>query len=391
MTTSNRLAICYVVPGRDLVPGAGATRQALSLARALSLHADVTLVFRRQLGEVTGEPFDVVALEPNGREPAFDTAASHRALERFVEERCSRFGVVLEGGWSQSGKLTALCEQRGIAAVPIVDHLESGGWLAPLEAGRAWLAASGRFLRRATVVIAASEELKAAIVARWRVEPGRIVVIGPGVDRSHLFPQDQTTARQRLGLKPEHRVLLAGGLLDQDRDLTPVIEAVQRVGDPLLRLHVLGEGGQRAELEGLAGAGPAVTFHGRVGEDLLQAYLAAADLCVAVERPDASLDDPPGEEAFTVRESLAAGLPVAVATDRVPHPLVRHLVSGFLIEPDLLAWVRFLQRDCPSRNTLRIMGQAATATPLEGVEPQAEAYLAAAERALHSAAAVPAR
>jgi glycosyltransferase involved in cell wall biosynthesis len=388
--TGHRPAICYVVPGRDLVPGAGATRQALSLARALSVHADVTLVFRRQLGQVTAEPFDVVALEPGGPGPASDAAASHRALGRFVEESCSRFGVVLEGGWSQSGKLAALCLERGIAAVPIVDHLASRGWLAPLGAGRAWLAASGGYLRRAAVVIAASEELKAAIVARWRVEPSRIVVIRRGVDRSRLFPQDQAPARQRLGLRPEHRVLLAGGILDQVRDLTPVIEAVQRVGDPLLRLHVLGGGGQRAELERLAGPGAAVTFHGRVAEDLLPAYLAAADLCVAVERPHAPLDDPPGDEAFTLGESLAAGRPVAVATDRVPHPLVRHLVSGFLIEPNLLDWARFLQRDCPSRNTLRIMGQAAAATPLSGVEQQAEAYLAAAERALHAAVAVPA-
>jgi hypothetical protein len=64
-------------------------------------------------------------------------------------------------------------------------------------------------------------------------------------------------------------------------------------------------------------------------------------------------------------------------------------VSGFLVEHDLLAWVRFLQRDCPSRNTLRILGQAATATPLDGVEQQAAAYLAAAERARSSSAGTP--
>jgi hypothetical protein len=63
------------------------------------------------------------------------------------------------------------------------------------------------------------------------------------------------------------------------------------------------------------------------------------------------------------------------------HPLVRHLVSGFLVEHDLLAWIRFLQRDCPSRNTLRIMGQAATATPVEGLDQVASTYLASIDRA----------
>ena len=388
--TSRRLSICYVVPGRDLAPGSSYARQVLGLARALAMHAEVTLVFRRVLGEMAGEPCEVVALEPNARQAEPEGVASHRALGRFVEERCSKFGVVLEGGWSLSGKLTAWCAQRGIAAVPIVDRVAPGGWLTPLEASRAWLAASGRYLRRAPVIIAGSEEIRAAIVARWRVDPGRIVVIGPGVDRSRLCPKEQAAARQQLGLKPEHRVLVAGGVLDRGRDLTPVIEAVQRVGDPLLRLHVLGEGRQRAELERLAGPGVAVTFHGLVPEHLVPAYVASADLCVAVEPPEPQLDDLPGEAAFSVRECLAAGRPVAVGTGGTPHHLVRHLVSGFLVQHDLLSWVRFLQRDCPSRNTLRVMGQAATATPVDGVERQASAYLAAAERARRSAA-VPVR
>jgi glycosyl transferase family 1 len=298
--------------------------------------------------------------------------------------------VVLEGGWSLSGKLTAWFAQRGIPAVPIVDHLATGGWLAPIESGRAWLAASGRYLRRAPVVVAGSEELKAAIVARWRVQPDRIAVIGPAVDRARLSQQDQTAARLRLGLSPDHRILVAGGVLDRARDLTPIIEAVHRVGDPMLRLHVLGEGERRPELERLAGGGAAISFHGRVAEELVPAYIAAADLCVAVEHPEPPMDDARGEAAFSVRESLAAGRPVALGAERSHHALVRHLVSGFLIEHDLLAWVRFLQRDCPSRNTLRIMGQAATATPLDGVEEQAAAYLAAAERARRGAA-VPSR
>lgn len=375
-----RHSICHVVPGRDLVPGSSYTRQVLGLARSLAAQADVTLVFRRIVGELSAQPFEIVALQPAPRAGEPEPGPPHRALGSFVEERCSKFSVVLEGGWSLSGKLTAWCAQRGIAAVPIVENVAPGGWLAPLEAGRAWLAASGRYLRRAPVIIAGSEEIKGALVGRWRVDPDRIMVIGPAVDRSRMFPQDQTAARQRLGFKPEHRLLVAGGVLHRDRDLTPLIEAVQRVGDPLLRLHILGDGRQRAELERLAGPGVAVTFHGRVAEELVPAYIAAADLCVAVEDAGSPLDDPRGEAAFSVRECLAAGRPVVLGNDG-PHRLVRHLVSGFLIEHDLLAWVRFLQRDCPSRNTLRMMGQAATATPLDGVEQQAAAYLAAAERA----------
>jgi glycosyltransferase involved in cell wall biosynthesis len=395
MVHGRRPSICHIVPGLDLVPGSALTRQTLALARSLAEHAEVTVAFRRVIGPVAQGPFDIVALESNGREPSSDLPASRRALGRFIEERCSAHGTVLEGTWPMLGKLTAWCAQRGIPAVPIVERQSSARWLAPIDMGRSWLAldASGRYLRRAPVVIAGSDDLKATIVRRWRVDADRITVTGTGVDRARFMRRDQADARRRLGLSPEHRILLAGGVLDRARDLAPVIEAIQRVGDPDLRLHVLGQGERRAGLERLAGPGGTVTFHGRVGDDLLPVFIAAADLCVAVEHPDGPVSDPASEAAFTVAECLVSGRPVAVASDgERDHPLVRHLVSGFLIEHDLLAWIRFLQRDCPSRNTLHIMGQAATATPIDGVERAASVYLEAIDRAQRAVkAGAPAR
>jgi hypothetical protein len=387
MVHGRRPSICHIVPGLDLVPGSASTRQTLALARSLAAHAEVTVAFRRVTGPVAHEPFDIVALEPNGRELSSDLAPSRRALGRFIEERCGAYGTVLEGTWPMLGKLTAWCSQRGIPAVPIVERQPAPRWLAPIDMGRSWLAlgTSGRHLRRAPVVIAGSDELKATIVRRWRVEADRITVTGTGVDRARFAPRDQADARRRLGLSPEHRILLAGGVLDRARDLAPVIEAVQRVGDPDLRLHVLGQGERRTGLEQLAGPGSTVTFHGRVGDDLLPVFIAAADLCIAIQHPDGAMPDPASEAAFTVAECLVSGRPVAVASDGDRnHPMVRHLVSGFLIEHDLLAWIRFLQRDCPSRNTLRIMGQAATATPIHGVERAASVYLEAIARAQRS-------
>ena len=395
MVRGRRPSICHIVPGLDLVPGSASTRQTLGLARALAAHAEVTVAFRRVAGPVPHDPFDIVALEPHEPEVSNDLAPSRRALGRFIEERCGAYGTVLEGTWPMLGKLTAWCAQRGIPAVPIVERQPAARWLAPIDMGRTWLAlgASGRYLRRAPVVIAASDDLKATIIRRWRVAADRITVTGTGVDRARFAPRDQADARRRLGLSPEHRILLAGGVLDHARDLAPVIEAVQRVGDPDLRLHVLGQGERRTGLQRLVGLGSAVTFHGRVGDDLLPVFIAAADLCVAIEHPDGPVTDPASEAAFTVAECLVSGRPVAVAWDGDrDHPLVRHLVSGCLIEHDLLAWIRFLQRDCPSRNTLRIMGQAATATPIDGVERVASAYLEAIDRAQQAVkAGVPGR
>lgn len=378
MSSAHRLSICYVVPGRDLRPGCSHTRQVLGLARALADEADVTVVFRRILGAAGSIPFEVTALSRGAGVPGLDIAGSRWALGRFVDHRCATFGVVLEGSWWMSGKLTAWCAQRGVPAIPVIDHLPAGSSLAPIDVGRSWLGlgASGRYLRRAPVVVAGSEALCLAIAERWRVSPERIAVIGPAVDRNLFAPRVQADARRELGLSAGHRIVLAADGMGDGQDLAPLIEAVQRAGDPMLRLHVLGDGPRRDALERLAGAGAAVTFHGYVPDERVAAYVAAADLCVSVDERE--------DSAFTIHECLAAGRPVAVADaatnpDR-RHPIVRHLVSGFVVGHDLLQWIRFLQRDCPSRNTLKFMGMAATATPVDDLEQVAAAYRVAIAR-----------
>src|SRR5262249_42544248 len=152
-------------------------------------------------------------------------------------------------------------------------------------------------------------------------------------------------------------------------DLALLIEAVHRAGDPALRLHVLGDGPKRAALERLAGTSPAVTFHGVVSDDELATYIAASDLCVSL--------DSSGESCYSALECFSSARPVVVATPengRSARP--HHGETGFVVEHDLLSWIRFLQRDCPSRNTLRMMGMAASGTPIERAPRTADAYLA---------------
>jgi glycosyltransferase involved in cell wall biosynthesis len=346
------------------------------LARALARHADVSVVFRRLAGPPPEEGCAVSALEPGAGLPN-PSAGSRRALGRFVERRAGDFGMILEAGWSMPGKLTAWCSQRGIPAIPVLDWLAPRSWLGPLDSGNGWLGlgSSGRYLRRVPVVVAASPALRDAIVERWRVDPERILVIGPAIDRTVFSPRDQVEARRKLGLDPAHRIVLAGDGLGSGPDLSPLVEAVQRAGDPSLRLHVLGEGERLPALRRLAGPGPSVSFHGSPPDDLLADYIAAADLCVSVEQS--------GDPCFTRLECFSSARPVAVAgaADRV-HPPIQPLVTGFVVEHDLLAWIRFLQRDCPSRNALRMMGMAASGTPIEQLDRTAAAFLAVIERAL---------
>jgi hypothetical protein len=370
--TDHRPSLAYVLPDCDLRDGSSHARQALTLARELAREASVTVVFRRVLTQRDGEPFTIAALEP-GRRPV-DAPVSRRALGRFVQQQAAAFDVVLEGSWPMTGKLSSWCARRGIPAIPVVDLLRSGSWLPSLPAARPWLAfaSAGRHLRRAPVVVAATESLKRTVVGRWRVDPDRIVVGGQALDPALFTPADQAAARHRLGLAPDHTILLAGDGTDRaGADLGPVIEAIQRAGDPELRLHVFGDGGRLAALRRLAGPAGPVAFHEPVADAVLATYLAAADLAVSVDQQ--------ADPAFTVAEALGAGRPVVVAAGR-PAPSAGGQTAGFVVTHDTLAWIGFLQRDCPSRKTLRAMGMAAATGARSEAGRVADRYLGAVEQ-----------
>jgi hypothetical protein len=180
-------------------------------------------------------------------------------------------------------------------------------------------------------------------------------------------------------------MLLYGGPLDEAHDLRPLLDAAARAGDPELRIHVLGEGPALGAVEQAAGAGAPVTVHRRVPGVAVPEFVAAADLCLAIEDPRYLGVGSGWGGVVAVAECLSAGRPVAVGVRARGEPLVRPRVSGFHVEHDVLPWIRFLQRECPSRNTLRIMGKAASATPLPPVEATAAAYLALCERVRRAA------
>jgi glycosyltransferase involved in cell wall biosynthesis len=381
-----RLSICIVVPGHDLLPSWANTRHLRDLARSLGQQADVTLAFRRVPQPVSVEGFRVLELERRAseRERFGGMRPSLRALDRFAEEHLRAFDVVLESSWLLTGRVSSWCLERGIPAVPIVSRVPvlDSVWTMPVTAGRTWLtrSISGQYLRRTPVIVAESAELRAAAIDRWRVPADHIEVIETGVDRSLFRPQAQAAARERLGIPAEQRILVYVGALDRAHDIAPLIEAADRVGDPALRVHVLGEGPRRADFERCAVRGGAVTFHGWVPADVVAPWIAAADLCVALDDRRASPDRRDVYSTLAVREYLASGRPVAFASGGAEHPLIRHLVNGFQLENHLLAWAQFLQRECPSRATLRIMGQAAAAVPMSGIEDAAQAYLALCHR-----------
>ena len=150
-------------------------------------------------------------------------------------------------------------------------------------------------------------------------------------------------------------------------------------------MHVVGDGIMRNKHESAARArGLNVHFHGRVAHERVPLYIAAADLCLAPYDPTAFSYGEFGYSTMKVPEYLSAGRAVVtVPSGRLPD-LVRHGETGFLMPNRVEDWIGFL-KDCPSRDRLRAMGEAAAKVELMSWDDTAEAYLDNFERQLAGA------
>lgn len=393
------LRVLYLVAGHDLVPTAGPTRNALSLARAWS-GAELTLAFRRLDPEPPHEGFALLEIDPGAPVPAGVDDAAIRGmsvaalaryllrLRRFLRQHATRFDVLLEKSWLFSGLACRWARARGLPGVVIENVVRvpagtaAGGWKGALR-HRLVQARVARELRR-TPVIAETEELRQALVEHLGLSPANVSVVGLGVDHALFRPLDRDAARRALGLPLDRALLLYFGAFDRTHDLAPALAARAAVEGPDPQLHLLGDGLRRAEYEELARRAPAgsVRLHGRVPHEDVPRWIAACDLALAPYDPSCF---PSGRVAYStlkIPEAMACARPVA----SVPSGNVKRLIeegrSGLLLENTSAAWTR-LFRALPARSCLDALGLAAREAVREVTwERTAAGYQAVVERLL---------
>ena len=172
---------------------------------------------------------------------------------------------------------------------------------------------------RAATVIVTSPAMRDQLEAMSRAP--RVAMFPNGIDTVAFAP----TARPH---RPrERRVVLAVGRLEPEKNLGRLVDAIALIDDPPVRLVLVGEGRERAELEQRAEArGVAIELRGVVPHRELPRHLAEADVYAL---PSLTEGHPKA-----LIEAMASGVPcVGSARGGIPT-LIEHGVSGLLFDPE---------------------------------------------------------
>ena len=199
------------------------------------------------------------------------------------------------------------------------------------------IAVEGELAQQADLLIASTGDESLDLVGAYGADPGRVVVVAPGVDLSTFRPIDRLEARRKIGAGTGP-LLLFVGRLERLKGVDIAIRAVaelRRRGLDDLRLLVLGEDsreGDESEMERLKLIATAesvrdrVEFVGSVAHHELPFFYAAADACVM----------PSYSESFGLvgLEAQACGCPVVGSGVSGIRSVVRDGVTGFLVDGD---------------------------------------------------------
>ncbi len=368
-----RIAYILADPGIGIFGTKGASVHAQEMIRAFRAQGHEVTVFATKRGNKYGEPGTEYVPEDLKDLPVFvvpvagakGAAARERATARASRRMAElaaegSYGLVYERYSLFSTGGAALSDRTG---APLVVEVNSP-LLAEQSAHRRLHDAQGAM--EATVRTFTAADVLSCVstpVAGWArciaagTDP-RIIVTRNGVNVERFRRQPTTTPPSQftvgfLGtLKPWHGT---------EYLLRAVASSPALAG---IRVEILGDGPQRAELEGLAGRlgiAEQVVFHGAVAPEQVPAHLSRWDAGVAPY--------PAGEQQsenyfspLKIYEYLAAGLPVvASATGEIPE-VIEHGVTGLLVPgSDPAALAEALGRLVTDRQLSRRMGAAARA------------------------------
>lgn len=181
--------------------------------------------------------------------------------------------------------------------------------------------------------LAVSELARQIFLEAYPVDPGRVTVLHPGVDRVPYMALDRERCRRevraRFGIEPATPLLLFVAMNFAVKGLDHVLRGLGRLRggapDTPFRLLVVGRGDERkyGRLARELGLGDAVIFAGAVDRQRLPEIYLAGDGYTMLSRFDTF--------GMVVLEAMAAGLPVLISARVGARDLVREGENGFVV------------------------------------------------------------
>jgi glycosyltransferase involved in cell wall biosynthesis len=161
-------------------------------------------------------------------------------------------------------------------------------------------------LQNAAAAIAVSDGLMRKML-ELGIPPGKLQVIGNGVDADNFRPQDRAESRRKLSIPPDVPVLVCVAGLVETKGHAILLEAVASLKPkrPDLKLYCIGKGKLLQELTEKAanlGLSENVTFTGSLPHQDLPYWFSAADLSCLISSREGCPN--------AVAESLGCGCPV---------------------------------------------------------------------------------
>jgi glycosyltransferase involved in cell wall biosynthesis len=230
------------------------------------------------------------------------------AVRSWREATHDRHDVVVAHYLYPTAAIAAIAARRARVPLVVVSH---GTDAASILRGGVLGHWSRRAVGSASRVVAVSRALADALVASGVVSAGtQIPIVNMGIDTDVFSPDP--SARERLGVGDDERVVLFAGALTQGKGVDVLIDAFShlRKDDSADRLVVVGAGPHEAALRsaveaharaGLLDLGTRVQFTGRLEADALADWMNAADVFVLPSRAEGL--------GIVLLEAMACGTP----------------------------------------------------------------------------------
>jgi len=176
-------------------------------------------------------------------------------------------------------------------------------------------------------VLVMSTEMRERVLS-WGLDKSRVEVVSNGVDATRFKPMDRAHARTALGIERDARVIVCVSRLSHEKGIDVLVDAMAKLEDPNVRLHVIGDGVERGALSARArsaGVADRIHFARVLPHDEIPRWLAAADVAVLPSRTEGMPN--------AVLEALACGRPVVATAVGGTRELIDNPALGTLVPP----------------------------------------------------------